>query len=208
MRRQLKAVAADNGTPVCDVQAELAAQSRGGITGEDVFFDPCHPNPLGHRRIAEIFVRCVAQHGLLDGLNASEEDISRVLSQLPLEGENVFRLDHFVERRAQLHENRGMTQAEIDQTIRSFDDGTAKGAAIAGHHATLFKLHRGALAWYDLSLSRGGDRGSLQVSRALTFRRLHDLAQARLALSEAAALLPDDVEVTHFRGVLAASDLP
>ena len=52
MRALLKTVAGTHDVPVCDVATLLANQSRGGITGEDVFFDPCHPNPLGHRRIA------------------------------------------------------------------------------------------------------------------------------------------------------------
>jgi len=207
MREMLKEVAQRKGAPVCDIHAELSAQSRGGITGEDVFFDPCHPNPLGHRRIAEIFVRCMAKEGLLPGLDVSDQDISEVMAQLPLDGENPFRLDHFTQRRAQLHENRAMTSSEIEQTIRSFDDGTAAGAAIAGHHATLFKLYRGALAWYDLSLERGGDRASLQVSRGLTFQRLHDSAAAVAAFAEAALELPGDREVRQFQSVLAPASL-
>jgi hypothetical protein len=208
MRRMLKDVARKHGTPVCDVQTELSALSRGGITGEDVFFDPCHPNPLGHRRIAEIFVRCLAREGLIDGLQASDEDISAVMSLLPLQGDDPFRLDHFTERRAQLHENRGMTPSEIETTIRSFDDGSPEGAARAGHHATLFNLHRGALAWYDLALTRGGHRSALQVSRGLTFQRLHDVEQAINAFTEAAVSVPDDPEIQQFLFALSGSDLP
>ncbi len=208
MRQMLKDVAGQNSTPVCDIQAELAAQSRGGITGEDVFMDPCHPNPLGHRRIAELFVRCIAREGLIAGFDATNSEISEVMAALPLEGEDPFRLDHFTDRRAQLHENRGMTVSEIEQTIRRFDDGTAEGAAIAGHHATLFKLHRGALAWYDLALERGGERGSLQVSRGLTLQRLHDYENSLAALSEAASIFPEDKEIAQFVHVLGPESLP
>jgi len=144
---------------------------------------------------------------LLPGLDVSDEDISEVMARLPLDGENPFRLDHFTQRRAQLHENRAMTSSEVEQTIRRFDDGTAAGAATAGHHATLFKLYRGALAWYDLSLERGGDRASLQVSRGLTFQRLHDGAAAVAAFAEAAAGLPGDKEVRQFQSVLAPASL-
>ena len=208
MRQTLRRVAETRDVPLCDAAALLSAQSPGGITGEDVFFDPCHPNPLGHRRLAEIFVRCLVNEGLIPGLEVTPERLEQVLAALPLEGEDPYRLDHFTERRAQLHDNRAMSQAEVEQTIRSFDDGTPAGAALAGHHATLFKLHRGALAWYDLALSRGGERPALQVSRGLTLKRLHDLEGARMALDEAVAGLPGDVEVAATRRVLGGEAHP
>ena len=95
-----------------------------------------------------------------------------------------------------------MTEEEITTTIRRFDDGSAEGAALAGHHATLFKLHKGALAWYALAVERGGPAGQLAVSRALTLQRLHDMDGARESLRVAAQLLPDDVEVRQFLDVL------
>ena len=202
MRAQLRDVASEHGVPVCDVATLLASQSPGGITGEDVFFDPCHPNPLGHRRIAEIFVDCMIAEELLPGLSGKAEAFERLKSSVPLAGGDPFRLDHFTERRAQLHENRAMTQEEITTTIRRFDDGSAEGAALAGHHATLFKLHDGALAWYALAAERGGPEGSLAVSRALTLQRLHDINGARAALKVAEKALPDDVEIRHFRRAL------
>ena len=61
MRELLKQVAAETNAPVCDASALLSQQSRGGITGEDVFIDPCHPNPLGHQRLAEIMLRCTLE---------------------------------------------------------------------------------------------------------------------------------------------------
>jgi len=202
MRALVKAVASNHDVPVCDVATLLAKQSRGGITGEDVFFDPCHPNPLGHRRIAEIFVECMIAEDLIPGLSGKAEAFSKIKAAVPLAGADPFRLDHFTERRAQLHENRAMTEEEITTTIRRFDDGSAEGAALAGHHATLFKLHKGALAWYALAAERGGPAGELAVSRALTLQRLHDIQGARESLRSAAQLLPDDVEVRQFLDVL------
>ena len=202
MRALVKTVASTHDVPVCDVATLLANQSRGGITGEDVFFDPCHPNPLGHRRIAEIFVECMIAEELLPGLSGKAEAFSKIKAAVPLVGPDPFRLDHFTERRAQLHENRAMTEEEITTTIRGFDDGSAEGAALAGHHATLFKLHKGALAWYALAVERGGPAGQLAVSRALTLQRLHDIQGARESLRSAAQLLPDDVEIRQFLDVL------
>jgi lysophospholipase L1-like esterase len=195
MRTLLKSVAGTHDVPVCDVAALLSAQSPGGITGEDVFFDPCHPNPVGHRRIAEILVDCMIQQELLPGLSGKSEAFAKLKASIPLQGEDPFRLDHFTERRAQLQENRAMTDEEITTAIRRFDDGTAQGAALAGHHATLFKLHKGALAWYALAEERGGPNTGIAVSRALTLQRLHDIEGARRALRFAAETDPEDVEV-------------
>jgi len=36
----------------------MVVEVEEGITGEDVFIDPCHPNPLGHRRLA-VWGSCV-----------------------------------------------------------------------------------------------------------------------------------------------------
>ena len=198
MRALLKTVAGTHDVPVCDVATLLANQSRGGITGEDVFFDPCHPNPLGHRRIAEIIVECmIAEVGSgLSGKAGVRQDQGR---NTALE-DDPFRLDHFTERRAQLHENRTMTEEEITTTIRRFDDGSAEGAALAGHHATLFKLHR--VHW-------PGMRSPWSVVSRRTTRRescadastMHDMDGARESLGVAAAL-PDDVEVRWFLDVL------
>ena len=96
-----------------------------------------------------------------------------------------------------------MTEAEIQTTIRSLDDGTPEGAATAGHQAVLFGLYRGALAWYDLALSRGGDRSALFVSRGLTLQHLHDIQGARTALDIAQQDAPDDIDIQQFRAVLS-----
>ena len=205
MRQAVRDVASDAGMPVCDVANELAKMSRSGIAGEDVFIDPCHPNATGHRRIAEILLACTVEHSLVSRLGEPGRRLDELLASTPLEGSDSFRLDHFTERRAQLHENRAMTTEEITATIRSFDDGTPEGAAIAGHHATLFNLPKGALAWYDLALERGGSVGALQVSRGLTLQRLHDVHGARDALDIAQAHLPNDIEVRQFRAVLGAT---
>jgi len=205
MRQAVRDVASDAGAAVCDVANELAKMSRSGITGEDVFIDPCHPNATGHRRIAEILLACTVEQGLVPRLSKTDKRMPEVFRSIPLEGTDALRLDHFTERRAQLHENRAMTSAEITATIRSFDDGTPQGAAVAGHHATLFNLPRGALAWYDLALERGGSVGPIQVSRGLTLQRLHDMNGARAALDIAVANLPEDVEIRQFRAVLGDS---
>jgi hypothetical protein len=205
MRQAVRDVAGDAGMPVCDVANELAKMSRSGIAGEDVFIDPCHPNATGHRRIAEILLACTVEHNLVPRLGVSSGQMDQLLASIPIKGRNVLRLDHFTERRAQLHENRAMTPEEVTATIRSFDDGTPEGAAIAGHHATLFNLPKGALAWYDLALERGADVGSIQVSRGLTLQRLHDVRGARAALDIAQTHLPNDIEVRQFRAVLGAT---
>ena len=199
MRDAIRGLAFETATPLCDVSALLAAQARSGIIGEEFFFDPCHPNPLGHRRIAEILVRCTLEQGLLNGSSASFNDI---LQSTPLRGTDPMRLDHYTQRRAQLQENRAMTEAEITEAIRSTDDGTAAGAAMAGHQAMLFGLYRGALAWYDLAESRGGESAGLWTSRGLVLQHLHDMEGARSALDKARKLAPADVEIRQFRDVL------
>ena len=197
MRSLLKRVAAENNTPVCDTANLLAEQSRGGITGEDFFIDPCHPNPLGHQRLAEILLRCSVENNLIPGVTVDD-----LPPRLPLAGTDPFRLDQFTDRRAQLEANRGMSQAEIDRVIRAFDDGTALGAAYAGHHATLFGLYRGALAWYDLAIQRDGPLPVLELNRGLILQRLHDVSGARRALDVAVSAMPNDVSVRQFRMVL------
>jgi tetratricopeptide (TPR) repeat protein len=197
MRALLKDVGARTGTPVCDAAVQLAQQSPGGITGEDVFIDPCHPNPMGHKRLAEILVRCTVEQGLIPGLTVRD-----LPPPMALAGADPFRLDHFTERRAQLEANRGMSQEEIEQTIRAFDDGTALGATMAGHHAGLFGLYAGALAWYDLAIGRDGPVASLELNRGLVLQRLHKIEQAREALGRAEQGLPGDVDVRQIRQVL------
>ncbi len=203
MRDALKEVAISTHTPMCDAASRLSAMSPGGLAGDDVFFDPCHPNAVGHRRLAEILVACTMEHGLIEGLSQDVEVLNAVTRTIPLAGTNPFRLDHFTGRRSQLEDNRGMTEIEIETTIRSFDDGTPQGAAIAGHQAVLFGLYRGALAWYDLALSRGGDRSALFVSRGLTLQHLHDIQSARTALDLAQQDEPDDTDIQQFRAVLS-----
>jgi len=199
MRDILREVAEDTSTPMCDVAEALGALAKGGVPGDDFFFDPCHPNPTGHRRIAEILVRCTVEQGLLP---VSGESLGPVLTSMPITGFDRQRLDHFTERRAQLKENRGMSEAEIEAAIRSKDDGTPTGAAVAGHHASLFGLHRGALAWYDLAVSRGEMTAGIAVSRGLTMLHLHDIAGARQALDQALMLEPSDLEIRQHRAVL------
>jgi lysophospholipase L1-like esterase len=197
MRAVLKRLGARSNTPVCDAAAAMAQQSPGGITGEDVFIDPCHPNSLGHKRLAEILLRCTVEQGLIPGLTVTDLPVP-----LSLAGEDPFRLDHFTERRAQLEANRGMSQDEVEQTIRDFDDGTALGATLAGHHATLFGLYSGALAWYDLALSREGPAPVLHLNRGLILQRLHKIDAARGALERAVEGLPEDLDIQQFRRVL------
>ena len=95
-----------------------------------------------------------------------------------------------------------MSAAEVTAAIRSADDGTAIGAATAGHQAVLFDLHKGALAWYDLAESRGGASAGLWTSRGLVLQHLHDMVGARRALDEAQRIDPADVEIRQFRDVL------
>jgi len=197
MRALLKRVSSDNDTPVCDVSTLLSEQSRGRITGEDVFIDPCHPNPLGHQRMAEILLRCTVEQELIPGLSVDD-----LPDRLPLAGVDQYRLDQFTERRAQLEANRAMSQQEVDRTIRTFDDGSPLGATLAGHHAALFGLHGGALAWYDLAISRGGPTPALELNRGLILQRMHDVSGARSALDKALAAMPDDVAIRQFRSVL------
>ena len=200
MREVVRQISTGPKVGVCDAARALALQSPGGITGEDVFIDPCHPNPLGHQRLAEILLRCTVEQGLIPGLAVSD-----LPSAYPLAGTDRFRLDQFTERRAQLEANRGMSQDEINSTIRAFDDGSALGATLAGHHATLFGLYSGALAWYDLALERGGPEAVLQLNRGLILQRLHKLNAARRALDVAAKGMPEDTAVKQFRAVLGGT---
>ena len=166
--------------------------------------DPCHPTPAGHRAIAEILLSCTIDAGLLPlpGSRAEQHDALKRVFAEPMQATDGYRLDLFVERRAQLHENRGMTDDEIRSAVWRFDDGSALGAARAGHHAVLFHQYQAAMKWYDLALKRGAPRAALQVNRGLVFQHLHDLASARAALDEAVALLPEDVLVAQHRTVL------
>jgi lysophospholipase L1-like esterase len=206
MRQVVRSLGDQAGASVCDSAALLDARSPVGMAGDTYFFDPCHPTPEGHRALAEILLRCTIEAGLLPLPGTRAEQLAaleRVTSQ-PLEAAGHLRLDHFVERRAQLHDNRGMTQAEITRAITGFDDGSAVGAARAGHHAVLFGLYPAALQWYDLALKRGGARGPLQLSRGLVLQHTHDLEAARAALDEAVSLMPGDSSVWQHRAVLGS----
>jgi tetratricopeptide (TPR) repeat protein len=204
LRTALREVGEDTATPVCDAARLLDARTDIGMAGDEYFMDPCHPTPRGHRVLAEILLRCTIDAGLLP-LPGTREEQSHALERIlrgPAAAEDGLRLDFFMERRAQLHENRGMTDAEIRDAVWSFDDGSAPGAARAGHHAVLFHQYRAAMKWYEIALKRGGDTGPLKVSQGLVHQHLHDLDAARAALDEAVALLPEDRLVWQHRAVL------
>jgi hypothetical protein len=207
MRAMVREVGTDTSTPVCDVSAALDRRAVHGLPGDDFFMDPCHPTPRGHRAIAEIMLGCVLENGLLPMLGDNAAVLARVkaaVSNVPLAGVEAFRLDHFTERRAQLHENRAMTTTEVGRAIREFDDGTAEGAALAGHHAVLFHRPRAALTWYAQAGERGGPTGPLMLSRGLVFTTLGDVLAARAALDAAGQHLPEDVELRQHRQVLGS----
>ena len=204
LREALLGVGEDTATPACDAARLLDARTDIGMAGDEYFMDPCHPTPEGHRVLAEILLRCTIDAGLLP-LPGTREEQSHALERIlrgPAASEEGLRLDFFMERRAQLHENRGMTDEEIQAAVWGFDDGSAPGAARAGHHAVLFQQYRAAMKWYELALKRGGDRGPILVSQGLVHQHLHDLEAARAALDEAAVLLPEDRLVWQHRAVL------
>ncbi len=208
MRAALRTVGEETVSPVCDASTMLDARDHHGLPGDSFFMDPCHPTPLGHRALAEILLECTLEAGLLPmiGDNADLlEKLRRIQTEVPLTGADVFRLDHFTDRRAQLHENRAMTESEMLRVIREFDDGTAEGAARAGHHAVLFHRPKAALGWYEHSLERGGSQGALSLSRGLVLTTLGDIVGARQALDLAVAALPADVEIRQHRQVLGGA---
>jgi len=50
---RLRQIAAARGATLVDGEAVFAAAARDGIPGDDLFVDHCHPNPAGHRLLAE-----------------------------------------------------------------------------------------------------------------------------------------------------------
>ncbi len=207
MRSQVRAVGRETGIDVCDAAALLDVLTPIDMAGDEFFMDPCHPTPRGHRALGEILLRCTLEAGLLPLPGTREEQLAALkrVAQSPLDDGGGLRLDYFIEQRAQLQENRGMSEDEIRKAVWSFDDGTPLGAARAGHHAFLFHRPGAALQWYDLALTRGGERGPLQVSRGLVQQHLHDIVAARAALDEAKRLLPTDPIVRQHRAVLGGS---
>lgn len=207
MRAGLRDLATRTDTPVCDASALLDARAHRGLAGDEFFLDPCHPTPKGHRALAEILLNCTLSQGLLPSIGDNQAALQRLralMTQVPLKGKDIFRLDHFTERRAQLHENRAMTDAEVLRVIRSFDDGTAAGAARSGHHAMLFHRPKAALTWYGRAVERGGALGALHLSRGLVLTTLGDIAGAQEAFRRATVLLPNDTETRQHLTVLEA----
>ena len=204
MREEVRRVGGETNTSVCDAARRLDARTRVDMAGDEYFFDPCHPTPAGHRALGEILLRCTVESGLLPLPGNREQQLAALerVFAVPIDQGDPLRLDHFIERRAQLHTNRGMTDEEVGAAVWAFDDSTPQGAARAGHHAYLFHRYDAALLWYDLALKRGGERGPLQVSRGLVHQNLHDIQAARAALDEARLLLPDDPVVAQHRLVL------
>jgi hypothetical protein len=152
-------------------------------------------------------LNCTLSQNLLPSIGDNQAALLRLralMTQVPLKGKDIFRLDHFTERRAQLHENRAMTDAEVLRVIRSFDDGTAAGAALSGHHAMLFHRPKAALTWYERAVERGGAVGALDLSRGLVLTTLGDIAGAQEAFRQATVLLPNDTEARQHLTVLEA----
>ena len=176
LRRITREVASQEALPLCDVQAALAAEAEGGIPGLDFFYDSCHANQRGHQRIGATMAGCA-----LAVLGGDPSAIGSS-SPVPASGWSPWRLDHHM----------GQWDAQLPP-----DSGTAADAAAAAHLAFTQQRTDNACALYQQALDRGGPEGPLRVSLGLCALYTGRLQLARQQLAQAAALLPDDLDLQH-----------
>lgn len=192
MRDGVRRLAAEEQVPLCDVSRALAALSPRGVAGDDVFRDGCHPNALGHHRIAGILARCLVDEGLVA---PSDPAAARTLLEQALAGapaqDDPFRAEHFACR-----------STRRDQQGRP-DDGTALAAARLGHEAWSFQQLTRAKGHYHDAMARGGPPGGLTLNLAMLALYRHDVAGARAHLAAAEELMPGDPLVAELSGLLA-----
>jgi tetratricopeptide (TPR) repeat protein len=186
LRRLALEVAAETGATPCDVHGALAARAPAEVPGQDFFYDSCHANQQGHRLIAATMARC-ALEALGDDPGRVEEDDPQ-----PAGGWSPWRVDH--------HAGRWDAQEQPD-------DGRAETAAANGHLA--FAKQDVALAerHYRQALERGGHEGHLRVDLGLAALYQGRLGEAREQLVQAAALLPDDLDLRHYLHTTGAAPL-
>ena len=205
MRSALLELAREHRVASCDAASELASLSPAKIPGEDVFVDWCHPNPLGHVRLAQIITRCIAQHRLLP--IPEEADLETAMVQAAASLGDRYRLDLYMKPFLPRH-----LPFASPPPPRADADGDALKRANAGFKAFVLgmgrktgqrsKYLRQAAQQLDLALSSGGPAGVLQYSRALVALYDNDLAAALAAAHKAAAQTPGDPDVSNLARVL------
>jgi lysophospholipase L1-like esterase len=176
LRQALREVADEQGATLCDLAAGLDALAPGGVAGDELFGDGCHPNAAGHEILAALLAPCVEAAGLWE--------LSLEPGELP---RDPFRLDH---------DRRDDGQA--------FGAATAPGleAAQAGHAAFAQGRLEGALEHYERALEQGAPVGPVAVSRGLVLWHLGQLGGAAAAFEQASEALGPEPELDNLRGAL------
>ncbi len=193
LREAVRDVASKEGVGFCDTERGVSRRATGGIPGQDLFLDACHPNAEGHRIIARTLLKCIVDQNLLSFPGSREEQrdrIDTVLRSVRLADSDPWRLDHW-----SVPVDLDLFQHSADGRVEIEHDGTPGGLTIAGHHAYGAEYYSLALSLYDQALVSGAPRGPLLVNRALALWRLGRWQASGAALEEAVRLMPNDLEI-------------
>ncbi len=185
MRQALLEVAEAEGVVACDAAAALSAHSEHRLPGEDLFFDHCHPNALGHQRLGRALTDCILEQGLLGAPSAG------ALAPRALAAPTAWRLDHTTARRG-----------HVDEDVLAAGGDPALVSTVRGHHAVLEGDYPAATRHYREALALGAPEAATLANLGLTWHHRGDLYEARHLLGEAVEAQPDDLELAQRHRVL------
>ena len=191
LRDVVRDVARSEDVTLCDTAAALAALSPDRVLGFDVFFDDCHPNALGHRRLGRLLTEC-ALDGPLDHLAGAPHRIPQQLDTVFANDDDgiapPWRLDRWDTR---------VTGGHVP------DPGPgAVSLTLAGHTAYVVHRYDHARVFYERALEAGAPPGPLHVNLGLTAIGRLDASEAKQAFDAALQAMPEDDDTKNYRSLL------
>ncbi len=191
LRQIAKEVSTELGAPLCDLAGALAAGSKHGSPGNDLFIDHCHPNVEGHRRLGLALANCIVEHDLLQ-LDIGDADLSATLERLAEIPRDPYRLDQFTG-------HRHLPGAKVNPPAGA---GTPLGETARGHLAFVSDRYDAALAHYVRAEQLGSPAAATSLNTGLTQLYRGDLSAARKAVDRALEQAPEDADIQQLRATL------
>lgn len=202
LRQALKAESKAGGIPMCDTAAAVARQAPGGIPGDEMYADSCHPSRWGHRLIARALIECIIRQGLLELPVNQSAEVARGLAMAEVSATDLWRLDgsllsdpHSLRKgQAARPGNPGWHTAQAMELFRDFTVNTG---------GDRLRLNR-ALEHLQAALDAGGPVGPLTLNLGLAQLYSQESAKALPLLKQAAKLMPKDPDVRNHAMVVGA----
>ena len=160
MRADLLAIAEARGAASCDVAGAFLEH---GNIGDDAFLDACHPNHLGHERIAQALLGCIEAQGLLPTGGAADAPLPAPRDPSAIDG---------------------LRDLRRDEPPGHGEDGSWPQAMGAAQQALLQQRPTEAARWVEAAAARGAPAATVARSRLL----VQIYGDERV--EQAAALLP------------------